>query len=199
MTDTEEASSPRRSPRGRLVLTVLACAAILFGLGQTPWLNAQTRTLAGTETFIAVQGSDAAPVVIALALVAAAAAFTFAIGRRGLALGSAGVITLTGIVVVAAVVQALTNPVGAAAGAVAENTGILGGSLSVSATAWPYPAAVIGVLLAGTGIRAIRTAARVHNVAPTRYARHAEATDASPTVNSAAAWDSLSHGHDPTL
>lgn len=203
MTETDSAPAtapqPRRVRRGTLVLAVLACAAILFGLGQLAWLHARTRGLAGTDIFIAVQGSDAAPVVTALALVAAAAAFTYAIGRRMLALGSSAVIALAGLLVVLAVAQALTNPAGAAAGAVAENTGILGAALQVTPTAWPYPAGGVGVVLAAVGVVASRTALRLDSGAPTRYARDASTAGKTQRIDSAAAWDSLSHGDDPTL
>lgn len=180
-----------------MVLAALAVSGALFGVGRATWINATAHGLAGSATEVAVTGANAAPVVPALALVGAAAACTFAIGRRGLALGSAAVLALAGAAAAVASIVAAIDPAGAASAAVSDTTGVLGGSVQATLTPYAYAAVAACALVDLVGVWGMLVAWKLPRQSPpSQYSRHS--THAGEEFDDAAAWDSLSTGKDPT-
>ncbi|NMA77838.1 MAG: hypothetical protein GX960_11385, partial [Actinomycetales bacterium] len=94
---SENTSAPRgpRLSRRTTVLASTAAAALLAGTTRTTWIHASAPDLAGTAQQVTVTGSEAAPAVLALSLVAIAASLATALSSRWLRL-------LTGPVLIAA-------------------------------------------------------------------------------------------------
>jgi len=195
-----DALSARRSGgrRGRAVLLLLLLAGATAVSALPTWFVAHgTEALHGTVD-VRVSGTDAAPAVLAAALVLAASALAAAlvgrVGRWAVAL----VVVVAGLLVVGSTIAVVRDPVAAVHEAVAHATGV--GQLvgDVSTTAWPWVAVALGVVgaLAGAWLPwAARSWAR-----PSR--RHEQAARVAPggdeRPDERTAWDALSRGEDPT-
>jgi uncharacterized membrane protein (TIGR02234 family) len=188
--------------RGPLLLAAAAGAVLALAAGAPTWVTGSVRTATGTAAVVA-GGRDAAPVATALALVSLAAVVASTLGRRlartaaavVLVLGGAGTV-LTSLAVATAPQDALTAPARAASG----TTGVtLRGEPSVRP--WPVVSAAGGglVLLAGAGVLVgSRRWARAAAPVPASARHERDASRAAPGDDPAAAWDSLTHGEDPT-
>jgi uncharacterized membrane protein (TIGR02234 family) len=189
-----------RNERGLLLLAGAAGSVVALAAGAPTWVSGAVVIVTGDATVVA-DGRSAAPVATALALVSLAAVVASLLGRRLARYVAALVLVAGGAGVIASSVSVVTDPataLAAPARAVSGTTTVeLDGDPAVAP--WPVVSAAGGVLVvlagAGTIVRARRWAA-----APAGSARHER--DASRTVDvqddPAAAWDSLSHGDDPT-
>lgn len=149
---------------------------------------------------IVVDGSQAAPAVTALCVVVLAGALALLIGRK-VARYIIGVINLAaGAGVLSAGLTATLDPAAAAAGAVAEATGLRIISGTYEATAWPMLAMVAGLLIMLQGLAVLIAAGSW--VKNTKYDRVATDSNAAqdPVQNrdSISDWEQLSSGDDPT-
>lgn len=193
-----------RRERGPLLLAAAAGAVVALAAGAPTWVAGSVRTATGSAAVVA-GGRDAAPVATALALVSLAAVVASTLGRRAartvaalvLVLGGAGTV-LTSLAVVDAPRDALLAPARAASG---TTSAPLAGEPAVRP--WPVVSAAGGalVLVAGAGVLVrSRRWAREAPASATRHERDATRAAGSPAPRDdpAAAWDSLTHGEDPT-
>ncbi|ABS04432.1 Trp biosynthesis-associated membrane protein [Kineococcus radiotolerans] len=192
--------------RGPLLLTGAAGAVLALAAGAPTWVTGSVPTATGTAAVVAT-GRDGAPAATALALVSLAAVVASTLGRRlartvaalVLVLGGAGTV-LASLAVATAPQDALAAPARAASGTTGA---VLAGEPSVRP--WPVVSAAGGalVLVAGAGVllRSRRWAREGDPAATsTRHERDATRirTAPAPGDDPAAAWDSLTHGEDPT-
>jgi uncharacterized membrane protein (TIGR02234 family) len=201
---TEQAPAPRRTRgRGRVALLLLVLAAATAISALPTWFTAHgTEALHGTVA-VTVNGTDAAPGVVAAALVLAASAAAVAlVGRIGRWVVAA-VVAIAGLLVLVSTFAAVRDPESAVHDAVARATGVGHVVGDVTTSAWPWIAVALGVvdvLAAVWLLRASRAWAgpsRRHEGAPggaggTGAPRRPEEGD------DRAAWDALSRGDDPT-
>lgn len=196
-----EARGSRRaalSRRSTVVLATLVAALAVFACSAATWVSATVQTTLEPVT-VDVAGSDAAPAVTALGLVAAAGALTTAISGRVLRTVVSVVVVLAGLGALAASVAVLADPAGAAQTAVGEATGMINAGGDFAVTAWPPLAAAASALVALCGAWAL-VAGRTWTAAR-RYERSAaeEAPDgAGSGGDEIDSWDALTEGRDPT-
>ncbi|KUG60870.1 hypothetical protein AVL61_09585 [Kocuria rosea subsp. polaris] len=186
------------SRRSTVVLATLVAALAVFACSAATWVSATVQTTLQPVT-VDVAGSDAAPAVTALGLVAAAGALTTAISGRVLRAVVASVVLLAGLGALAASVAVLADPAGAAQTAVGEATGMINAGGDFAVTVWPWLAAAAAALVAVCGGWALVagrswTAARRYERAgpdgsPAGTARRGDEIDS---------WDALTEGRDPT-
>jgi hypothetical protein len=189
--------------RGLAVLGAAGLAVALLTGSAAPWLTAEVSTAISTEV-LAVPGSTMVRSVPAAALVLLACALALALAGRLARLAVAVVVTGVGVLVVATTAAFLTDPVPAAAGALAAATGIRGVDVVPELTAWPVVVAVLGGLVAVSGVVVAAASRRWAPGASRRYeangneARRASA--GSPAVGARATedWDALTRGEDPS-
>ncbi|PRY17968.1 Trp biosynthesis-associated membrane protein [Kineococcus rhizosphaerae] len=194
------APSRPRSRRGPLLLLAALGAVLALGAGAPTWVSGVARTASGTSAVV-VDGRDAAPVATALALVALAAVVASTLGRRFARLLAALVLVLAGAGVVSASVGTLTHPATALAAPARAVSGTTQARLEGGAALrpWPVVSAAGGALVAVAGLGAFAASRRAGAPAgPTRHERDATRVVATPAEDPAAAWDSLTHGDDPT-
>lgn len=183
-----------------VALLGLLVLAVLLGLAWSqPWFTLQ---VSGAP--LAVAGSVAGGAVLPLALTTGALVAALAIAGPGFrpVLGALG--ALLGVAIAAVSIFALTDPAGASAQAVTDATGISGRGpvhdlvSSSTASAWPFIAVLLGVLVTVVGVFIVATARRWPRSGD-RYARTRLAADADPgTPDAVTDWDALSDGDDPT-
>ena len=183
---------------------LLALAGGGLGLVATtrPWVHAVVlESVLGQRKTIVVSGKDAAPAVVAVALVALAAGVALLLartsGRRVIGL----VLVLAGAAQVAATTSTVGQPRSSVTDQVARAVGATGSTdVSVTVTGWPWLAVVGGVLVVLAGVHTVLRARRWS--APTgRYEATATADgtpDAADHPEGSDAWDALTRGDDPT-
>lgn len=208
-TEPVESSPPdpprRGGGRGRAALGLLVLAALTALTALPTWFTARgAEALHGTVD-VTVAGTDAAPGVLAAALVLAASGVAVAlVGRLGRWV-VAVVVAAAGVLVVASSLAAVRDPAAAVHEAVAQATGVghlVGG---IATSAWPWLAVAAGVLDALAGVWLVRVSrawagpSRRHEAAPdaAQGARAAAPDDTQP-ADGRTAWDALSRGDDPT-
>lgn len=196
---SEETPALRRArpTRRATVLAGTAAAALLAGATSTTWINATAPDLAGTAQQVTVTGSDAAPAVLALALVAIAASLATALSSHWLRFVTGPVLIATGAGSVIAALGAVQAPQEAARSAVGSATGVLGSAVQAEPTAWPLLTLVPALVVAGIGVLVL-VVGRGWPVG-TRYRSAAVVATADPGQDPAAAWDALTRGEDPSL
>lgn len=194
-----EAPGPRRASRkSAVVLGTLAAALAVFASSAATWVSATVRTTLEPVT-VDVAGTEAAPAVTALGLVAAAGALAVAISGPVLRTVVAAVVVLAGLGALAASAAVLVDPSGAAQTAVGEATGMVNAGGDVDVSVWPWLAAAASALVALSGARAL-VAGRSWTAAR-RFER--TGTDAGPggaprDGDEIDSWDALTEGRDPT-
>jgi uncharacterized membrane protein (TIGR02234 family) len=207
------ARAPRAGrARGRWVLLLLVLAGAV-GLTALPvWVRATAGTPVSGDLPVTVSGSQAAPGVVAAALVLlAAAAAVGLVGRFGRWVVVV-VVAGAGALVLSSALAARTGATAAAERVAAEQTGVsrLVGEPQVGP--WPLVAALLGVLVVAGAVGLARASARWaapsdrHERTPT--ASGEAAAPAAPTALGAASpaapederatWDALTRGDDPT-
>jgi uncharacterized membrane protein (TIGR02234 family) len=178
------------SPARRLGVSVLLCVAgaglALYGITRT-WAVQVTARPGLSDLRTERTGTDVAPWVIGLALVA-------------LAGGGALLATRGTVRRVLGALLALAGA-GVAAGAVAGRAGLAVGSAGAGGTLWPVVCAVGGLLVLTGGVTAVRHGHEWPGMGA-RYERRPQQTPAVPAddqrVDTRAAWDALDRGDDPT-
>lgn len=211
------ARSRPRLTRRSAVLAGLVLAGALLLLTRAPWMHARVSDLVGGTTAVDVSGAEAAPLVVAAALVALAASAVVAISSRAVRFVSGPLLVAAGIAAALGALAVRTDPEGHARSAIAEATGVSGAEAELSGTLWPLLALLPCAGLALLGAMVL-VAGRTW-VGSTRYAREvtAHAAGASAVQGSvadegavatapvppasegpAALWDALSRGEDPT-
>jgi uncharacterized membrane protein (TIGR02234 family) len=191
---------------------VLALLGGALGLlsGSRPWVHATVNDpLLGLQRTVSASGRMAAPVVVAVALVALAGGVALLLaGRFGRRLVGV-VLVLAGAAELAAALGAVRQPGQAIADQVTRAVGRTGGAeLRVTVTGWPWVAVLAGVLVVVAGALAVLRAHRWSGP-KTRYESPAstvtgdeaapdDGSTASGTEDVARTWDELSRGEDPT-
>ncbi|WP_299036535.1 Trp biosynthesis-associated membrane protein [uncultured Pseudokineococcus sp.] len=213
--DGERAGRPQRLPRGRTVLGLLVLGALVVVTGAVVWTRAVVEGALAGAGVVEATGGAAAPLVPALGLVALAGAGAATTTRRAGSAVALGLVALAGAGVVAGAVGVLVDPLSATAAEVGEALGVTAGSVepgsaTATTTAWPWVAALLGVLLAV--LAAAGAAASRRWPSGRRYeapAAPGPGEDLPPAGDPAAerarrrgesfdAWDSLTRGEDPT-
>lgn len=185
------------SRRGRWVVLLLVAAAVTGATTMPAWFRATgTSALAG-DVEVAVTGSQAAPGVLAAAVVLLAAAGAVGLVGRVARWVVVVVVAVAGVVVVASVVAVLQDPEPVATVVVAAATGVSALTGPVAVTPWPWVASAVGLLdvLAGIGLAcaSARWGATTRRHVPTTAA-----TAAGEVDDDRSAWDALTRGDDPT-
>lgn len=186
-----------RPGRAVTVLAGTAVSALLIGATRLTWTQAEAPGLTGSAQSVAVTGADAAPAVLALAIVAIAASLASS-------LASAWVRFVTGPVLIAAGLGAAwssfavtLDPEGASAGSVTEVTGVVGSQVDAGTTSLPLISILPALLLCAIGLVVLRVGGSWPR--GTRYRSAAIAAPSDPAEDPAAAWDALTRGEDPSV
>lgn len=199
--DASPGAAPgRRAGRGPAAMLLLLLAALTAVSAVPVWLRSTGASALEGAVPVDVTGTQAAPGVVAAAVVLLAAmGATGLVGRAGRWVVVA-VVALAGAIVLASTVGALTDSAGIAEAAAAELTGVSALAAPVRPTLWPWAALVVGVAdLGGAALLAVMSRAWP---SPTR--RHSAPGAAGPVAarvepdDDQAAWDSLTRGDDPT-
>ena len=188
------------------VLATLVCAIGLFAASAATWIHATVETTLQPLT-VDVAGSDAAPAVTALGLVAGAAAVASTLAGRVLRTIVGAVVSLAGVGAIFAVLSVTADPENASRGAVGTQTGAVGTGGEYTVTAFPWLALVAAAALILCGIWLMLVARNAGRKAGRRYDRDAlagnKAASADENVTSTHsddidAWDAFTRGEDPT-
>jgi len=188
--------------RRGVVGVALAGAGLAMLAVTRPWATADVRDLPAAD--VSVSGRQAAPVVVALVLVVAAAAVVAGTAGRAVRLVAAAVLLAGGVGIVVASLAVAADAAGAVRPAVTQATGVTDASRAGDArpTFWPYPAALGGALVAAAGAAALAGSRRWP--APGRRFEVGETTASTADAaarradDATATWDALSRGEDPT-
>lgn len=183
-----------------VVLLGLASSLALAGTTALEWLRATAPDLTGTVIEVPVPGQEAAPAVMALGLVGAAASLASALSSVWVRWVTGPVLVLTGATAAVLSAGVFLDPEAAARAGVARATGLLGGDLHATTGTWPLLAVVPAVLVALAGLAVLVAGGRWRTGSRYRSAAVAapQAAAASPQDDPAAAWDALTRGQDPT-
>ncbi|GMA85072.1 hypothetical protein GCM10025868_03220 [Angustibacter aerolatus] len=166
-----------RTARGRrertlAVLLALAGAAACLLAGSRTWVRGTVVDDLLGRVPLTASGRQAAPVVVAVAVVALAAALAVAVGRRVGRTVAGLVLVLAGAAAAAGAVSALGTPASALTEQVVRATARTGaGTVTATVTGWPWLAVVGGALTAVAGAVVVVRARRLdHRVDPLRGA-----------------------------
>jgi uncharacterized membrane protein (TIGR02234 family) len=187
--------------RRSLVLAALLMSLALAGMTRATWTTALAAGFTGAKQSVDVTGQDAAPAVLALALVGGAAAVATTLASRWVRFITGPVLILAGIGAIISAISVRADAVSASTSAVAEATGVVGGAIDAEASIWPLAAlapavllVVIGVLVLAVGGHWPRRRSRYQRDA----SREVAPAQLDPSDDPAAAWDALSRGEDPS-
>ncbi|MGO1389220.1 MULTISPECIES: Trp biosynthesis-associated membrane protein [Brachybacterium] len=194
---TQPPRTARRPGRRLTVLAATAASALLIGATRTTWTAATAPDLTGAAQSVAVTGADAAPAVLALAIVALAAALATSLSSTWVRFVTGPVLIASGLGAAWTAFAVHRDPVSASGSAVSSATGVVGSELSATATVWPLLAVLLGLVLVVLGV-VVLIAGRSWPVG-TRYRSPAVAAPSDPSRDPAAAWDALTRGEDPSL
>lgn len=187
----------RGAPSRRLtVLAGIVAGAALVGATRTTWAMATANDLTGAAQDVAVTGSDAAPTVLALGLVALAASLATSLSSTWVRYVTGPVLLAAGLGAGWSAVAVVLDPTGASGSATAEATGVVGGQVQAEVTSWPLLTLVPALLVTLIGVVVLRVGRTWP--AGTRYRSAAVAAPADPEQDPAAAWDALTRGEDPS-
>lgn len=199
-----EAAGPARAGRRSLAVALLSGAlgaAVALLATRQRWSDG-TATVAGGSFPLTARGSDVTGVPAALAIVGLAALVAVFAVRRAGRLAVSALLALSGLGIVTAALVGASD-----SGALDEKAAQASGDTSAtvasfSHTAWPYVAAVGGLLILLAGLLALRYG-RLWPAMSGRYER-----DGAPRPRRAAApvdpdrpediWKALDRGEDPT-
>ena len=185
------------SRRGRWVAVLIGAAGATSASGVPAWLRATGSSALDGDVVVAVAGNQAAPGVLAAAVVMiAAAAAVGLVGRVGRWVVVAAV-AAAGVVVVASVVGVLADPAPVATVAVAARTGVTALAGPVALTPWPWIALGVGLVDLFVSLALGRASTRWQPVSR-RHVPSAVAVAAAEIDDDRAAWDALTRGDDPT-
>lgn len=183
--------------RRTAVLLGLLLSAALAGLGRTTWVRASAVDLSGSPRELAVLGADAAPAVVALALVGLAASLATSLSSAWIRLVTGPVLALVGIGSAAAALRVRADALAASRGSIARSVGVIGGEASAQATAWPLAVLLPALGLVVLGLLVLRQGGRWRRTSRHRRAA-AGPVSLDPREDPAGAWDALTLGEDPS-
>ena len=181
-----------------VVLGTLAAGGLAFLAASRTWAHVTVATDGLPSDSVDVTGSDAQPIVPALALVVVAAALAVLASSPRVRRAVGGFTVLVALAAAAAVVLGGSSLDHAVDHAVRESPAYTGtGDHDFTASAWRYVTVVAFVLAAALG----GVTARLGAIWPTMSSRY-DAPAARPAVTSpqsdAEMWKALDEGHDPT-
>ncbi len=205
------------------MLAAIACAALLLALTSTTWVSASVPDpLTPTTSPLVVTGTEAAPLVSALALVAAAAAVAISTARGALLVLASALLALAGAGALVAALTVVADPASVLASAAESASGTTTAPPTDVSRGWaPLACLPVALALTATGFWALaagrrwtatsrfeRSAAapvgdddatpQVDDVDTARAATEAAPGERSPAAPSPRLWDELSSGEDPT-
>ena len=198
---------------GRVIIAVLLLAGLFFGLTRAGWITADALGLTGGSVQHVVSGQQASPAVAALIAVVMAAALAAGITRGWVRTAIAAVAALCAAGAAVSILPVLLDPAAASRGGVADQSGVIGQSISAQLTPWPYAALLLAALLTAACVLLALISRRTPARSSDRYARtgpsprdrsraRTGAAADSPRVgeerSDAADWDALSRGEDPS-
>ncbi|MFN8081226.1 MAG: Trp biosynthesis-associated membrane protein [Kineosporiaceae bacterium] len=201
-----------RLTRRSTVLGVLGGAGIvLLAQGRT-WVRLDRVPATGVVTAVtdgSLSGEQAAPGVLALALVAAAGAVAVTLAGRRLARACAVLLALTGVGVVALATQVLTDPASVAREATRGATGLVDTAPPAAAvTAWVGVGLAGGAVITlaalavwwGAGRWTMRASAKTATTAMTAMTASSRATGSGSAREESPEplWEAIGRGEDPT-
>ncbi|TDW28606.1 Trp biosynthesis-associated membrane protein [Cryobacterium psychrophilum] len=198
---------PRRVKLIFILLVLVASTLALLAWTQV-WVNAVVAETGVDALTLAVDGSDAAPAVTALALAGFALGGALTIAGRSIRVVLGVLEILLAVSVFLSAYLVLGNPALASAPAVTAATGIAGTEsilaavASASVTPWPYVALAASVIMFVTGAGIIATASRwpgpTTRYQTTRLVPAAGSPTGGSEPDAVVDWDDLSRGEDPT-
>lgn len=192
------------------VLGGVLLGGALFGTTRATWLHATVPDLAGGTSSVVVGGDQAAPAVVALAVVGIATSLAMAISSPVVRYVTGPVLVLCGLGAAVGALLVQADPPSHVSGAVADSTGLLGATAAVTLTPWPLISLVPAALLAVLGILVVwrgsgwrRTArydrdARPQSAVTATGTATADRAGLDPLEDPSAAWDALTRGEDPS-
>lgn len=188
------------------VLATLVSAIGLFAASAATWIHATVETTLQPIT-VDVAGSDAAPAVTALGLVAGAAAVASTLAGRVLRTIVGAVVSLAGIGAIFTVLSVTADPENAARGTVGTQTGAVGTGGEFTLTVFPWLAVAAACALILCGVWLVLVARNASSKGGQRYDRDALAGHRAASAKEKAssehsndidAWDAFTRGEDPT-
>lgn len=183
--------------RARSALLLVALGVLVLAAAGPVWVRAQTATALDPAVPVAVTGGAAAPAVNAAGFVVVATGLALALVGRRARWVVLGVAAAAGVLVAVSAVGVTARPDDLAAGGAAETAGVTDLTAAATVTAWPWLAAVVGVLLV-VAAAAIGMAARRWAAVSSRHERTPLTPAPGAAVDSHDAWDALTRGADPT-
>ncbi|KHK98370.1 peptidase [Microbacterium mangrovi] len=190
--------------RARLLAVVLTlvCGGLGVIASTQPWFTVQLSGAAAHS--LAVPGSTAVPVLAPLSLAALALGAALSIAGTVLRIVFGALeVAIGALLLIATWPVAVDHPVSAVARVVTTSTGITGDAsvaaliARIDASAWPYVALVLWVLLVLVGVFVLATARR-WRAGGRRYRTDAAPRPSSGPLDAVDSWDDLSRGDDPT-
>ena len=166
------------------------------------WFTLRLAASGAGHSTLTVTGDTAAPGLIALALAGLALVAALAIAGPVFRVVLGVLQAFIGFTVALSSILAIVDPVAASSTAVTAATGVSGKSsvaglvTAVSQTAWPWVAAVVGVVTILLGIVVLASSRRWPG--SSRRYQPVRLEPAEPGANSVSDWDTLSGGSDPT-
>lgn len=197
------------SAKSPLILTGLVLALGVFGATSLVWFNVTVPSPV-QDVHVAVRGTESAPTVAALALVAATACLALTIAGRVLRWIVAPVILLAAVGVVVSVTNVIRDPRQATETAVGDSAGVIGVGTVPEQGVWPWVTLVMAALLAILAFRILIVLRSWNSTQNTKYQRQQREDPARQSFpeglhdpdadrrHGIDAWDALSEGQDPT-
>ncbi|MFW0179169.1 Trp biosynthesis-associated membrane protein [Rothia sp. P7208] len=171
----------------------LICAGITFGATLPSWIDIRINTALIAST-VQVAGSEAAPAVSSLSLVALAGMLVIRLASTRIARIVAILLSLTGIGMCASIISVLLDPTSASTTPVGKATGLSQVAADYTITFWPWVSCLGAILITLLGLYLFLALA--HWPKKRKYDRTTQpVTDEIDDIDT---WDSLSAGNDPT-
>lgn len=189
----------KKAGSGRVILTSLLVPILAFVTTLFPWIHANVSSVM-SQVDVDVKGTDAAPAVSALGLVALAGVVAVRIAGKVLRAVICAVIALAGAGTAISALTAALNPQDAAMTKVGEATGTNGPGGSYVVTVWPWLTFVLGLATIVVALwlwwssRQWKTTSRRYE----RESQHSVQKGDNPHADDIDTWDSLTEGEDPT-
>lgn len=191
----------RRIKLSTILSGILLAGLVLLAWTQ-PWFELDIRLPQGGTTTVTTAGDVAGGALSALSLASLALFAALTIAGRIFRIVLGVLQTLLGLSIALSAGTALADPVAASGTPITSATGVAGADSladlvdSVTATAWPWVALVVGVAAGLLGI-AVVVFSGLWPQATRKYSA-TRLVAADPAADPAAAWDTLSGGDDPT-
>lgn len=195
----ETKSQPQVAPwksAGRLMLFSLLASGATFAASLPTWITVDVHD-ALQKAHVEVAGSDAAPGVSALALVALAAAVAVRLAQQKVRYLIVAVMVAAGCGMMFSSYITASDPVSAAQARVGTETGVIGMSADYTMTFWPWVSLATGLLVVVSAVL-IGIASPSWKKNRSKYDRN-HAVDTGQELDEIDTWDALSDGVDPTV